>query len=107
VGGQGLIYVWAFEQEWEGQESVSKKKFAEQDVFVPWHLHFKYESDLENIDTTGCEIDHDKKSVVYKRYYHVFKHGELTKLVERHENLRIIDSYYDKENWCVRVERLK
>jgi hypothetical protein len=46
IGGEGLIYVWAFEQEWQGQESVSKKKFAEQDVFVPWHLHFKYESDL-------------------------------------------------------------
>ena len=34
----------------EGEESVSKRKFKEQDVFVPWHLHFKYESDLENID---------------------------------------------------------
>jgi SAM-dependent methyltransferase len=46
VGGLGLIYVWAFEQDIEGEESVSKRKFKEQDVFVPWHLHFKYESDL-------------------------------------------------------------
>jgi alkylated DNA repair protein alkB family protein 8 len=53
-------------------------------VFVPWHLHFKYESDLENIDTEGCEIDHDKKSVIYKRYYHVFKHGELERIIEKH-----------------------
>ena len=58
VGGLGLIYVWAFEQDLEGEESVSKRKFKEQDVFVPWHLHFKYESDLENIDLEGCEIDH-------------------------------------------------
>jgi hypothetical protein len=51
VGGVGLIYVWAFEQDFEGNESISKKKFAEQDVFVPWHLSFKYEKDLEKIDT--------------------------------------------------------
>lgn len=42
VGGIGLIYVWAFEQDFEGNKSVSQKKFTEQDVFVPWHLHFKY-----------------------------------------------------------------
>ena len=42
VGGVGLIYVWAFEQDFQGNESISKKKFVEQDVFVPWHLHFKY-----------------------------------------------------------------
>jgi hypothetical protein len=37
----------------------------------------------------------------------VFKHGELEKLLEKHENLKILDAYYDKENWCCRVERLK
>jgi alkylated DNA repair protein alkB family protein 8 len=60
---------------------MSKRKFKEQDVFVPWHLHFKYESDLQNIDHEGCEIDYEKKSVVYKRYYHVYKKGELEKLL--------------------------
>ena len=43
IGGEGLIYVWAFEH---GDESVSQKKFETQDCFVPWHLHFKYEKDL-------------------------------------------------------------
>ena len=45
IGGEGLIYVWAFEH---GDESVSKKKFEEQDVFVPWHLNFKYEKDIDS-----------------------------------------------------------
>ena len=54
---------------------MSKKKFAEQDVFVPWHLHFKYEEELEKIDHEGMEVDNEKKTVVYKRYYHVFKEG--------------------------------
>jgi hypothetical protein len=30
-----LVYVWAYEQE--------HKKFATQDVFVPWHLHETYD----------------------------------------------------------------
>jgi len=33
--GTMLVYVWAYEQE--------HKKFATQDVFVPWHLHYTYE----------------------------------------------------------------
>jgi ubiquinone/menaquinone biosynthesis C-methylase UbiE len=39
VSGKGLIYVWAMEQE--------ERKFAEQDVFVPWNLSFKYEGKEE------------------------------------------------------------
>ena len=34
-GGIMLVYVWAYEQE--------HRKFATQDVFVPWHLHDVYE----------------------------------------------------------------
>ena len=34
-GGIMLVYVWAYEQE--------HRKFAKQDVFVPWHLHDVYE----------------------------------------------------------------
>lgn len=70
IGGVGLIYVWAFDH---GEESVSKKKFEEQDVFVPWNLSFKFEKDLENIDKTGAKINMEKRTVVYERYYHVFK----------------------------------
>lgn len=48
VKGKILVYVWALEQE--------EKAFSEQDVFVPWNLHFKYEelnSDKgQAVDTT-------------------------------------------------------
>lgn len=103
VGGEGLIYVWAFEH---GDESVSKKKFTEQDNFVPWHLHFKYEKDLENIDHTDAKVDLEKKSVIYNRYYHVFKKGELDLLLQAHPNIEIISSFYDKENWACRVKKI-
>ncbi len=106
VGGIGLIYVWAFEQNYEGQESVSQRDFKEQDVFVPWHLHFKYEDELDKIDTEGCEIDMEKKSVIYKRYYHVFKKGELESLLEKHSDIEILESYYDRENWCCKIRKI-
>ena len=76
-------------------------------MFVPWHLHFKYESDLENIDHEGCEIDYEKRSVIYKRYYHVFKKGELEKLVSQIKEVEIISIYYDKENWCCQMRRIQ
>ena len=107
VGGIGLIYVWAFEQDLPGEQSVSKRKFKQQDVFVPWHLHFKYEADLEKIDHQGCEIDYQKHSVIYKRYYHVFRKGELEKLIEEIPNAQLLQSYYDKENWVVKIRKSK
>ena len=39
TGGCMLVYVWAYEQE--------HRKFATQDVFVPWHLHDTYEESKE------------------------------------------------------------
>jgi len=44
VGGQILIYVWAYEQE--------NKKFATQDVFVPWHLHDVYDKTKDKKEET-------------------------------------------------------
>lgn len=44
-------------------------------------------------------------SVVYQRYCHVYAEGELEALVRRVEGLRVLDSFYDKSNWCVLAER--
>ncbi|CAM9345993.1 unnamed protein product, partial [Hapterophycus canaliculatus] len=44
-------------------------------------------------------------SVVYQRYCHVYAEGELEGLVERVDGLRLIESYYDRSNWCVVAER--
>ncbi|CAF0847004.1 unnamed protein product [Rotaria sordida] len=44
-----------------------------------------------------------------KRYYHVFKHGELEMLIEEASKLivgsKIIKSYYDHGNWCAIVQK--
>lgn len=45
-------------------------------------------------------------SVVYQRYCHVYAEGELEGLVEKVDGLRLIESYYDRSNWCVVAERV-
>lgn len=74
-----LIYVWAFEQESEKIKRLITEE-DEQDVFVPWK------------DKTS--------SLVVNRYYHLFKHGELERLIiETCPKVSIIRSGYDRDNW--------
>jgi hypothetical protein len=44
-----------------------------------------------------------------KRFYHVFKHGELELLIEEASKtivgLKIVKSYYDHGNWCAIVQK--
>ena len=41
----------------------------------------------------------------FQRYYHVFYHGELTKLFSNVEGVCVLEEFYDHENWCVLAER--
>lgn len=51
------------------------------------------------------QLDNSKGAVVYQRYYHLFERGELDRLVEQLPGARLADSFYDKDNWCVVMER--
>jgi alkylated DNA repair protein alkB family protein 8 len=98
-GGRVLIYVWAYEQH--------DKKFVDQDVFVPWNNQLKFEPKSQSSDIDK-NLNEAKQTVVYKRFYHVFKKGELEELVseckqELSTSLEIKDSYYDHENWCIEI----
>ena len=100
-----LVLVWSYEQE--------NKKFATQDVFVPWHLQDSYEDQpAENRKSAKPEESKfietavkqkDKQATVYHRYYHVFREGELENLVLKAfaGQLEICDRYYDHANWVV------
>lgn len=50
---------------------------------------------------TGPAVDSAKGAVVYQRYYHLFERGELDALVEEVPGAQVVDSFYDKDNWCV------
>lgn len=41
----------------------------------------------------------------FQRYYHVFRHNELTELFLQVEGVRVLEEFYDHENWCVVVEK--
>lgn len=117
--GTFLIYVWALEQE-DG-------KFKDQDNLVAWHLQdtykdpqskltqkkeeeklgnkeFSEENKKDAIESKGIECK-EKRSVVYHRYYHVFKEKELENLLLNIEGIKILKSYYDHENWCCICEK--
>ena len=43
----------------------------------------------------------------YKRFYHVFREGELTHLIEKYVDcLHVVEEFYDHANWCVIAEKV-
>ncbi|XP_031429126.1 probable tRNA methyltransferase 9B [Clupea harengus] len=54
---------------------------------------------------TCCESEGSEK---FMRYYHVFRHGELTELIENNiEELHVMQTCLDHANWCVVAEKVK
>ncbi|KAL2630227.1 hypothetical protein R1flu_014913 [Riccia fluitans] len=82
-----------------------------QEYFVPWHLPY------HRAEVTGASVaalasgfarkDDKKGAVVYNRYYHVFAEGELERLTSKVKGALIVDSFYDKSNWCVILQKLQ
>lgn len=94
------------------EEGVTIEHQGSNDYFVPWHVPFhradavsalRSERDALRRHVPPCpggEIDRERGSVVYKRYYHLFDKGELEDLVCQVPNLEVTASFYDKSNWC-------
>lgn len=123
-GGKLLIYVWAMEQE--------GKTFGQQDVLVPWNMEKKYvEQIMEQVPwllflflnqkAVGEEkekikaminespevVKQNKEYIVFQRYYHVFRYGELTQLVKKLPNIDVGPEEFDHANWsvvCTKIE---
>ncbi|KAJ3016955.1 Alkylated DNA repair protein alkB 8 [Thoreauomyces humboldtii] len=102
-GGRALIFVWAFEQ-----ESRSKRRFEEQDVFVPWKMPKKIyapEGSAAASETPNTAVHDEGGDVVYQRYYHLFKEGELEGLVGTIPDAKVDVSGYDRDNWYVIIRK--
>jgi alkylated DNA repair protein alkB family protein 8 len=54
---------------------------------------------------TPAQVDTAKGSVVFQRYYHLFEAGELEQVVAEVPGAECVESFYDKSNWCVVIER--
>ena len=52
------------------------------------------------------QVDEAKRTVVFKRYYHLYDKGELEGLVEEVSCVQLVDSFFDKSNWCAIYEKV-
>jgi alkylated DNA repair protein alkB family protein 8 len=52
-----------------------------------------------------AQVQQGKGVVVFQRYYHLFKRGELEALVARVPGCSLVSSVFDKSNWCVVLRR--
>lgn len=60
---------------------------------------------VEGGEEEDFQLNEGKKTLVYKRYYHMFKRGELEDLVSEVPEVEIQESFYDHANWCVILQR--
>jgi len=50
-------------------------------------------------------IDAQKGTVVFQRYYHLFREGELEQLAAQLPTVSNVVTFYDKDNWCLVLEK--
>ncbi len=109
VGGIILVYAWALEQ-----ENTSKRRFAEQDVMVPWNLQKTYvegDGDGEGVEggadkASAVAVDDERASVVFQRFCHVYYEGELESIANKVRGLVVEDGWYDTSNWAVVLRKV-
>jgi alkylated DNA repair protein alkB family protein 8 len=98
VGGRGLVYVWAMEQD---ERSIGGRSFTSQDVYVPWHLQDKH-----NTGTVSSAAEPGQPPVTRLcRYYHVFTESEFRDLIGQVEGIKVISVSFDSNNWTCEFEK--
>ena len=86
------------------------------DYMVPWHLpRHRLEAAAVAARTTSStepqtsmpagRIDAAKNTIVFDRYYHLFRRGELEDLAAGVLDVAVANSFYDKSNWCMVMQR--
>lgn len=109
VGGRALLYVWAQDRP-EGVAApvprhgnkgrkMLERRFEAQDMLVPWHLRRKKSGAEDDRVLGGTEE-------VHMRFYHVYMHGELEKELAQVPGVRVVEAFFDHQNWCAEVERI-
>ncbi len=121
VKPNGRIHVQAWAME---QASNSKRRFAATDVFVPFNAQPKYldkvsdskenpreasKSVAERYSEAYEKADFDERKglVVFQRYCHMYREGEMDELVQQVSSLRLVESGYESGNHYVIVEVLE
>jgi ubiquinone/menaquinone biosynthesis C-methylase UbiE len=107
-GGLINVQAWAMEQ-----DQGSRRKFASTDVFVPFNAQPKYLDKQEQGEAPvtsnsvaeqyaqtydGAEYDERKGLVVFQRYCHMYRRGELDELAASVTGLEVVESGYETGN---------
>ncbi|KAI1294903.1 tRNA-dihydrouridine(16/17) synthase [NAD(P)(+)]-like [Halotydeus destructor] len=109
VGGQALIYVWAFEQQDKKGKTSNYVKASREDNKTELSTgQDELKSNLANLPVHCNRTSFEQQDVLVPwknkqdpnqtklRYYHVFKENELESLVNRLNLVTIVRSYYDQ-----------
>ena len=112
-GGRAFLTAWATDQ--VDQDKVKKwiriertdddPDSSDNDFYVPWHLPI-HRAEREAVDVSVGDINESKGTVMFKRYVHLYEGGEIERLVGRARGVAVVGSGFDKDNWCVEMERL-
>jgi alkylated DNA repair protein alkB family protein 8 len=127
VGGFINIQAWAMEQ-----EQNSRRKFAATDVFVPFNAQPKYLEKVDTTESrsqrsanaetnsgatstksvaemyseayTNADFDEKKGLVVFQRYCHLYRHGEMEEIIQQVSGAKLVESGYESGNHFVILE---
>lgn len=113
VKSRFLVQVWSFEQQLqEGNPYIKSRDAGESnhimiddDIGLPLHKNRTPFVEQDILVPFQLNNSHDQKSSKHLRYYHVFKQGELEHMFDSFSDISIIQSYYDKGNWCMEIEK--
>ena len=125
-GGFINVQAWSMEQ-----EKDSRRKFASEDVFVPFNAQPKYlqlpaQQQEESQNTThanandrrstaqvyaeayeNADYDERKGLVVFQRYCHLYRKGELEEIVAQVKDVIVVESGFECGNFFVILQKNK
>lgn len=128
VGGMINIQAWAMEQ-----DESSRRRFAGTDVFVPFNAQPKYLDKVAQAQEMVCaptpaiketsgnksvaelyaeayekaDFDERKGLVVFQRYCHLYRKGEMEEIIESVKGVKLVDNGYECGNHFVILEVVK
>lgn len=98
-GGTIFVQAWALEQ-----EADSKRIFETQDTMVPWKLNKRF---LVSAPDATVQVNEARDEIIYERYCHVYREGELEDLCSRVPDCQIVESGYEKGNWFIKLLKVR
>ncbi|CAG9762976.1 unnamed protein product [Ceutorhynchus assimilis] len=88
---------------------VSTESKRTMDTLLPGNLKRRDGSGLSDVSAdSSWPSEEVGGEITYHRYYHVFRQGELEKLIEKYvDDLHVVSSTYEHASWCIIAEKVQ